>query len=324
MAIPGLDPNRPRNWLPGIGKQDPEPAERISTDRLAMIKARAQTVLAARAEEAPAPDEIRDEIPTNGPVTVSTLGAKDSSEPRDGSVPRKNADQLQTRTTTFRPSKRSRSSALRNDRAPASLGTESPVVEAPKGTQQDRGAARQTRPSNTLAGGQPDTLVDAAPEQPTDPGSTPGRSTEKEMTMAEWITTTEAAERVGVNRQKINNWVTWKKVEFKRVGRRVLVSATSIDAKAAGVGLTPAKPKKKAKPASKRRPPMREAACGAVEISLDSKAISERIRELASPPVEQKPRADLVRQLRALLEMHEVVPTFNIYELLRHVRAVVA
>jgi excisionase family DNA binding protein len=364
MAIPGLDPNRPRNWLPGIGKVEAKPV-----DRLALIKARqvaraAETAAPVRGEDDHEDEEEswdESEIPTNGPVTVSTLGVKDSSEPRDGSVPRKNADQPQTRTTTFRPSKRSRSSAPRNDRAPASLGTESPVVEVPRGALYDGGAAPEIRPRITHAGGaKPDTLVDAAPERLTDAGSTPARSTEEENAMDEkWITTTEAAERLGVKRQKINNWVTWKQVKFKREGRRLLVSVASVDAKAADGGLKPPAPARRAK--AKRSP----ADTTGVTLNVDGEKIADLIKQLApqptpealampSPfgalptlaesarrsedawkvectgiegtlqPLDEKPRPELVRQLRALLEMHEVIPTFNIYELLRHVRAVVA
>lgn len=133
-----------------------------------------------------------------GPVTVSTLGVKDSSEPRLVGY-RVKADHTQTRTTTFPPSLRSRSSAQRNERALASLGTESPVVEVLRSALRAAACTHpiggdrlligsspngmvmlahdQRRICTTPVGAHPATLVDAVLNRLTDAGSTPARST---------------------------------------------------------------------------------------------------------------------------------------------------
>jgi hypothetical protein len=355
LAPPPAPPTKPepaRWWMPGIGKTDTPAA----TGRLALIMERARRVAArpleTEEEEQGAADGAawdEQEIP-NGPETVSTLEENDGSEPRLVGN-RVKADQLQTRTTTCAPSFRSRSKRSRSDRAPASLGTESPVVEVPRGALNDGGAAPKIRPRSTPVGGaKPDTLVDADRNRLTDPGSTPGRSTEekhmeyglKQYDTKKWMTNGEAAKLLGVGGNQISNLAAAYSWARQRVGRFVVYDRATVETHArtrrelkhhGKAGMTVANKieegrAKKRKTPTKKKP--RKKAAANVALHVDGKKLAETVAAhrhviVDDAKTEMAPKADLKRQVRALLECYDsAVPGFGVAELVGNLRMVVA
>lgn len=135
-----------------------------------------------------------------------------------------------------------------------------------------------------------------------------------------WMTNAEVCKLLGVGGTRVSTLATTYDWPRSRASKFVLYDRVTVVqyARAHRDQLPPPATKPK-KAAPKKKPVVN------VALHVDGKKVAAVVeKHTAAAPLVEKLRLELPRQLRALLEMHEVIPSFDVAELLRHVRAVVA